>query len=248
MPENYVGEAHQHPWGQLAYASKGIMKVATPGASFIIPPQKAVWLPRYTPHTMSSRFGISFRSLYLHNSWTRKLPEVATVINVNCLLRELILEAASWIEQTLSEQQERLVSVLIDQVEMAKEAPLFLKVPTDKRLLQIANRLMSDPADSLSLESWSRGIGATSRTLNRLFVKETQMGFVEWRQRLRILYSLDRLERGENVAAIALDLGYESDSAFITMFKKHLGVSPKKYFKQIETKPVSTISPPEVAI
>ncbi|TQV82793.1 AraC family transcriptional regulator [Aliikangiella coralliicola] len=233
MPENYVVEEHQHPWGQLAYASRGIMKVNVPGASFIIPPERALWIPKFTPHLVSTRFGLSFRSLYIDNDWSTNLPTTTTSINVNGLLRELILTITQWQEEyELNAQRNNLLKVVIDQIESASNAPLFVNMPTDKRLIKITSTLNKNPADSTTLEQWSHTIGATPRTLNRLFHKETQMGFVEWRQRLRILYSLERIERGESINNIAVDLGYESGSAFITMFKKHLGTSPKRYFKE----------------
>ena len=233
MPENYLVEEHQHPWGQLAYASRGIMKVEVPGASFIIPPERALWLPRFTPHIVSTRYGLSFRSLYIDNKWSQSLPEETTSIDIDSLLRELILEVTKWPEDyELSDSNNSFIKVLINRIESAASAPLFLNMPNDKRLLKITSTLSKSPGDSTSLETWSKTIGATPRTLNRLFQKQTNMGFVEWRQRLRLLYSLEKIERGENIAGVASELGYESSSAFISMFKKHLGISPKKYLKR----------------
>jgi AraC-like DNA-binding protein len=250
MPQCYTVAEHQHAWGQLAYAARGIMKVEIPGASYIIPPERALWLPKETPHTVSTRFGLSFRSLYIDNQWALRLGEQATAINVNPLLRELILQVTNWPESyPQSDENFRLLNVLIDQIYSAQRAPLFLKLPSDKRLVRISARLNNDPADNTSLQQWSEFIGATPRTLNRLFQKETHMGFVEWRQRLRILFSLEKVERGENIAQVAQDLGYESGSAFISMFKKHLGVSPKKYFKQsVESIQATRQTSPESAM
>lgn len=235
MPENYHVETHQHPWGQLAYASAGIMKVSTLSASFIIPPERALWIPKFTPHTVSTRFGLSFRSLYIDNEWSKNLPEQTTPININRLLRELILRVTQWNESLpIDSTKNNLLKVLLNEIECAHKEPLFLHMPTDKRLIKITARLNNNPADNTTLEEWSHTIGATPRTLNRLFQKETQMGFVEWRQRLRILFSLERIEQGENINRIAGELGYDSGSAFITMFKKHLGQSPKQYLKETQ--------------
>ena len=239
MAENHFFKKHQHPWGQLAYASSGIMKVSVANASFIIPPERALWIPRYTPHEISTRYGASYRSLYINNDWARFLPNSTTSINVDGLLRELILAVTHWGENyAVDSTKQRLISVLIDQIQSASTAPLFLNMPKDKRLQKISTILNSDPANSTTLEKWSETIGATPRTLNRLFQKETKMGFVEWRQRLRILYSLERIDRGEAINLIALDMGYDSASAFITMFKKHMGCSPKQYFKTANKHPV----------
>lgn len=232
MPENYVVEEHQHSWGQLAYSSQGIMKVEVPGASFIIPPERALWLPRHTPHIVSTKFGMSFRSLYIENKYSTQLPTQTTAINVNKLLRELILATTLWGDNyELNPKKVRHIHFLLDQIEDANCAQLSLNMPRDKRLVRMTDTICRDPGNNKTLEQWSKTIGATPRTINRLFHKETHMGFVEWRQQLRILYSLERIENGDKISSIALDLGYQSASAFTTMFKKHLGVSPKYYFK-----------------
>jgi len=235
MAENSNFENHQHPWGQLTYASHGIMKVVTEHASYIIPPERALWLPKFTPHQVSTRYGVSFRSLYIDNEMAKYLPQTTTAIDVSSLLRELILTISHWGESyVVSSIKARLISVLLDETQSASSAPLFLNMPKDKRLIKISSKLNDDPANNTTLEQWSQTIGATPRTLNRLFQKDTQMGFVEWRQRLRILYSLERIDRGEAINLIAMDMGYDSASAFITMFKKHMGCPPKAYFKAMD--------------
>lgn len=240
MPSHHKGTEHQHPWGQLAYASQGIMRVELPGASFTIPPERALWIPKFTPHIISTRYGLSFRSLYIDNALSINLPTDTTAIVVDKLLRELILQVTRWgNDYEIDGKKERLMGFLLDQVEDAQQTPLYLNMPTDKRLLKMTSRLSRHPADNTSLEQWSSFIGATPRTINRLFNKETNMGFLQWRQRLRILYSLDKIERGDNLVDVAVELGYESSSAFITMFKKHLGTSPKRYFKESQDKPLS---------
>lgn len=249
MPENYIVEEHQHPWGQLAYCSSGIMKVEVPGASFIIPPKRALWVPKHTPHIVSTKFGLSFRSLYIDNSVSSCLPNKTEAINVDNLLRELILKIAQWGEDyQLTEKKQRHIYFLLDELEAASRAPLHLNMPQDRRLLKITDLICSEPSDNTSLQTWSESVGATPRTINRLFQKETKMGFIEWRQRLRILYSLERIEKGDKISSLALDLGYESDSAFISMFKKHLGVSPKRYFKSSKQNQLETATwSPEVS-
>jgi hypothetical protein len=73
------------------------------------------------------------------------------------------------------------------------------------------------------------------RTLARLFRFETGMSFRQWRQQMRILESLRRLGQEEQVSTIALDLGYNSPSAFRAMFKKNLRKTPNQYFKEADS-------------
>jgi AraC-like DNA-binding protein len=57
------------------------------------------------------------------------------------------------------------------------------------------------------------------------------MSFGKWRQRMRILHSLRLLALGEAVTAVAMEVGYQSPSAFISMFKNELGTTPGSYFQ-----------------
>jgi len=72
--------------------------------------------------------------------------------------------------------------------------------------------------------------GASSRTLARLFLAETGLTFRQWQQQARLLESLVRLADGQAVTTVAMEVGYDSTSAFIAMFRRVLGTTPKKYF------------------
>lgn len=66
----------------------------------------------------------------------------------------------------------------------------------------------------------------SERSLSRLITKETGMSFRRWRQQLLFIMSLQLLINGKNVNQVAEELGYESTTAFITIFKKHMGLTP----------------------
>ena len=90
---------------------------------------------------------------------------------------------------------------------------------------------MNNPADSRTLDDWADYTGASKRTINRLFAQQTGMSFQSWRQQLKLQRSLELLAVGESVTRVALELGYESSSAFIAMFKRCLGTTPTQYLK-----------------
>ena len=131
----------------------------------------------------------------------------------------------------LSGSDARVMSVILDQIQNLPVTPLDLRIPRDPRLIKIYQALADNPSDNRSLEDWGRKVGACSRTLTRLFQAETGMSFRQWWQQYRILEALKRLGQREPVTKIALDLGYDSPSAFICMFKKALGKTPGQYFK-----------------
>ena len=127
------------------------------------------------------------------------------------------------------------MNIILDLVKILQVAPLELRMPTDARLKKISEKLTINPGDNRTLAQWGKSVGATERTLARRFRLETGMSFRHWRQQMRILESLKRLGQNEPVSAVALDLGYNSPSAFIAMFKKALGKTPGQYFKEADT-------------
>lgn len=233
MPPNHKVQPHQHDWGQIAFASKGILTITLPDGRYIVPPERALWIPKNVSHEVSTRYGAHFRSLYVGREWSKQLPNTSYVFTVSNLLRELILAITELPENyDTSGRNQYLLDLLLEEIKNAPSTPLFIPFPTDSRLLNICNHLQTSPADNTPLEQWQHIAGASVRTINRLFNKETGMGFSQWRQRLRIFYALEQLSHGKSVTAVAMDIGYESPSAFITMFKKQLGVSPKIYLNQ----------------
>ena len=235
-PNGHLIPFHKHNRSQLLYASSGVMTVTTEKGIWVVPPLRAVWVPALTGHQIVCSGNLSMRSLFIKPEAASKLPEECCVVSVPPVLRELILHAVT-IPRLYepNSPEERIMNVILDLVQTLKIAPLDLPIPTDIRLKKISDSLTVDPGDNRTLEDWGKTVGATSRTLARLFRCETGMGFRQWRQQMRILESLRRLGREDQVTTVALDLGYDSPSAFIAMFRKALGKTPGQYFKETDS-------------
>jgi AraC-like DNA-binding protein len=153
-------------------------------------------------------------------------------VSVSSLLRELIVHATTLPRLYAAQSpEERLFNVILDLIEHLDTTPLELPIPGDPRLVQIYKHLARNPADNRTLGDWGRTVGATARALCRQFRNQTGMSFRQWRQQIRILEALKRLGLGESVTSVAIGLGYDSPSAFISMFRKALGKTPGQYFK-----------------
>jgi AraC family transcriptional regulator, regulator of nimT len=223
---------HRHKWGQLAYASEGVMTVSTENGRWLVPQERAVWIPPDIAHSVQTNAQLKFRSVHISSDFSKKLPEKCKVIVVSALLKALIFRAVNIPKKYGSDTpNSRIMSVILDQLEEAEEAPLHLPLPTDRRLVRIAEVLLSDPANNSPLKILAKESGASERTLARLFKKETGLTFGKWRQQRRLLAAISLLTDGQTVTSVALDLGYESVSAFIAMFKAALGITPARYFK-----------------
>jgi AraC-like DNA-binding protein len=217
-------------WDQLLYASAGVMTVETNEGVWVVPPHRAIWAPAGSDHRIVMHGRVAVRTLYLHHR-LRALPSTWRAVNVTPLLRELILHAVrvSPLDLTIA-AHERLVGVLTDQLATLPDAPLQLPMPTDPRAAALATRLIEDVAATTPVEELARHVGASRRTLERLFLAQTGMTIGRWRQRLRLTRSMELLAAGCPVTTVAADVGYSTASAFAAMFREQTGESPGRYF------------------
>jgi len=223
---------HHHPFAQLLYASSGVMTVTTEHGTWVVPPDRAVWVPARVDHTIRMTGRVSMRTLYLSDALGPLAGGACCVVQVSALLRESILRAMAFAKPYAEQGAEaRLVAVIADEIRAAPTAPLHLPLPRDPRARRVADALRANPGDPRTLVDWARAAGASVRTLERVFERETKLPFGAWRQQARLLRALEELASGEPVTTVALDLGYETPSAFIAMFRRALGTSPGKYFR-----------------
>jgi AraC-like DNA-binding protein len=224
---------HHHRRGQLLYADSGVMQVGTAAGTWVVAPEQAVWVPPGVEHQVGHRTGVAMRTLYVDPTVARGLPGDCCVLAMPALLRQLILRAMEiGLDYAPDSAEARIMTVILDELRALKPEPLHLPHPRDPRLAKITEALLADPADGRALADWAKQAGASARTLARLFVKETGMTFGAWRERLRLTTAVARLAEGEAVTAVAYDLGYQSPSAFIAMFRRSLGDTPGRYLKK----------------
>ena len=246
---------HAHPWVQLSYATQGVLGVRTRLGSYLAPPQRAIWVPPGLDHSVVSTERTRMRSLYIRpeaiqpeairpgaiqpeaiqpeaiqgvSSWAAKEKE-CRVLGVTPLVRELI-RAVTRLPADYDEAgpDGRLVAVLLDQLAGLREVRFSLPLPADERLMRLSAGLEEHPDDPSTLAELAATAGLSARTMTRLFLRETGLTFRSWRRRLRLLKSLDGLEAGSSVTAVALDSGYTSTSAFIAAFRKEFGATPRE--------------------
>lgn len=231
-PARHVVPLHFHDRDQLVYASRGVMTVRTRSGTWVVPPHRAVWIPAEIPHTITMSGLVAMRTLYLKPRLAKRLPRDCCVINVSSLLKELILEACA--VRTLKKTvgwQAHLVAVILHQLEAVQTIPLQLPHLSDPRLVRIAEMLMRDARDSRTLVQLCKGTGAGKRSVERLFQREIGMTFGKWRQQLRLMQGVRLLAEGAKVTHAALESGYSTPSAFTSMFRKALGITPSSYFR-----------------
>nr|WP_251140734.1 AraC family transcriptional regulator [Rhodoferax sp. U11-2br] len=122
------------------------------------------------------------------------LPRVPCVMGTSPLMRSLVQRAVAWAEQDqLQPEQERILAVLQDEIRSAPQEPLHLPMPTDRRLLRVAEAILRQPQDTRTLAQWADWAGLSAQTLGRLCQQETGCSFAQWRQQARLIHALERL-------------------------------------------------------
>lgn len=224
---------HSHPWVQLSYASRGVLKIRTAQGLFVAPPQWAILIPPALLHAVENSPGTEMRSLYIA---TEALPECQSgceVLAVSGLLRETIRHFSSLpVDYDENGPAGRLVQVMLDLVRAAPREALSLPWPEADALRDICKAILETPQQPLQLEVWSAALGVSARTLERNFLKQTGLNMRRWRLRARLLQALPLLERGDSVTNVALSCGYESTSAFIASFRQFFGKTPGSFTPQ----------------
>jgi AraC-like DNA-binding protein/mannose-6-phosphate isomerase-like protein (cupin superfamily) len=229
-PAGHIDPRHAHSRAQLLYASQGVMSIVTRTTAFVVPPDRAVWLPKGTEHRVHYPLPASLRTLYIDVPAVSRLPDRCRVIEVSVLLRALILEAVRLPTQyDMAGRAGRIMNLLIDEIASMPTAPLHAPLPQDERLGCVCRALIEDPVAHQRLDEVARAAGMSRRTLTRRFRRETGMSFVAWRQHLRLLEAVSLLATGKAVAQVAAQVGYRSPSSFTSMFRRTFGASPRHY-------------------
>lgn len=229
-----ISYRHSHKWVQLSYAVHGVLQVSTDAGRYAAPPLFAVWIPAAVSHRVSCAPGTQIRSLYIEPDAVAGSPSACRVIAVTPLLRELIRTFSEFpVEYDEHGREGRLVAVLLDQLNTAPDIGLTLPWPNDRRLRRICQYLRQHPDSKRDLADFCGALDVSEKTISRLFLKETGLGFRLWRQRLRLLASLPLLEQGQRVTDVAVACGYDSMSAYISAFRAQMGMTPRDFFPQM---------------
>ncbi|MFN8060223.1 MAG: helix-turn-helix transcriptional regulator [Vicinamibacterales bacterium] len=225
-----IGSRCFQDWDQLAYASEGVMTVHAAAGAWVVPPDRAVWIPAGATHAVETSGRVTLRTLFLRPSLSRRrLPRTCVALSVSPLVRELVLHAAA--RSTLRRDRpadRRLLGVIVDQLATLPHEPLRLPTPGDPRARVAAEHIQRRPKDTLA--RIARSAGASLRTLERSFRRETGMPLGRWRRRARMIAALRLLADGLDVTGVALDVGYQTPSAFVAAFRREMGTTPGRYF------------------
>lgn len=218
---------HRHPYGQVTFALSGVVRVTALGSSWIVPPQRAIWIAPGVDHEVAVLEQARLRPLCVLAERAPFAGDECKVLEVSPLLRELIVALG---RAEPGPRESMLADLILDELAGSATRPIRVPMPTDKRLQALCAALMDDPGSALGLAQWAGRVGASERTLARLFERELGLSFGQWRQQMRLAHAAPLIARGMPLSQVAQELGYASQSAFSAMFKKTFGSSPSAFF------------------
>ena len=225
-------ECHCHSRGQIMLVTSGVITVETARERWVVSGTRAIWIPERTPHSVSASINAELRNLQVSRLLAPRLPHATCMLAVSPLFKELVVSAVAGPNHIkVGGREAKIIELIVHEFTPTRDLALHLPEPQDIRLKRICSKLRSEPGDVRTLDEWSELAGGCTRTLGRLFVKETGMTFAQWRRQARLLDAIVRLNAGQTVTSVALDAGYESPSAFIEMFRRTMGTTPGQYLE-----------------
>jgi AraC-like DNA-binding protein/mannose-6-phosphate isomerase-like protein (cupin superfamily) len=224
---------HQHPYVQVLYVIKGVIRVQTCDGYFIIPPTKAIWIPPKVDHLVRFSGSLEIANLYLSDEVLNNTEIVKNckLFPVNNLLRELFIKICELSKVTKEKSLGgHILNVILNLITFEDTQKFYLTRPQDPRLTKIVQKVEKDIARNETLKQLAQSTGASAKTLSRLFYKELNMTFSQWRGQLRVFKAIEWLAQGVSVTSVGFEVGFESTSSFISFFKKVTGKTPAKFF------------------
>lgn len=230
-PDSSLSRIDRHDSeGQILFTLSGIVVVSVENGSWVLPPQRALWVPAGVSFGSFARKSGALRCFALAGTETMAVPGAVRLLNVSPFFRELLIEASR--SEAIVGQAVRsacLKSLILSEFEAELSPGGRMAAPKDSRLLNICQSILTDPSDNRTIDEWARTVGMSRRALTRNFRQQTGLSLAVWRQQARLEEATARLKMGESVTRVAYEVGYESIATFSMVFRQNFGMSPSRY-------------------
>lgn len=229
IPNKSVYQFHSHPWGEFVYCYDGLMEVKLENEHVMAPAQQGIWLPPSLRHEALNRHETTHCSFYLRNDACEGMPDWPCTLTINNVTRAMLAHLRKYpIPAHPTPEHLRFFEVLADQLKAAQTNKNFLPYSNDPILMNALKQIEDHISSDIPMNELMSNIGASARTLNRRSQELLGMSLGEWKKRLKIVKSMQLLEKGEKVEVVAFEMGYSSASAFIAMFHRVTGTTPRE--------------------
>jgi len=235
--ENYshghIEEWHSHDRIQLIHTLSGVIRVQTVEGTWVTPPGRGVWIPANTLHALLISGEVQAYGVFIEPNIRPNLVNECRVVTIAPLLKELIRHAMQ-IQNSIQPQsrEERLLELILDELELLPVLPFNLPQPQSAKLQRLCTEIRKDLSYTWTIEHSAQFLHISAKTLTRHFQKETGMHFSYWVRQARLMQAMIDLVMDKSIFNVALDLGYDSASAFSAMFKRETSLTPSEYIQQ----------------
>lgn len=233
FPDSVVMSGNRSEMARLVFPAMGVLIVSSPMGNWVVSSSHAIWLAPNIEHDIRILGSVRMKSFYFDPVSATNLPEHSCVLTVSPLLREVIRTLAESPGGVGRCRRTLLMGeLMLEKVANRLPSTIHLPEPHDPRLAAICEHIQLAPDNMKTLQQYADELGCSARTLHRLFLEEMGMSFTVWRHHAKLLLALKWLTQGRSILSIALDLGYQNQSAFTAMFRKYLGTSPSQFYRE----------------
>lgn len=224
---------HSHDTHQIEYAVGGVVEVETATAHYLLPPQQAAWIPVGLEHQATMNPGVRTVAVMFDPQLVPGAGDRARILAVSPLIREMMLYALRWpIEREESDPESdgffRTLGGLVSEA-LDHEAPLSLPT-SDNIVVAAAMAYTKEHLRSATVESVSRAVAVSQRTLRRQFDTEVGMPWRTYLLHARMLQAMALLATaGHSVGETSTAVGFDSLSSFTRAFTQFCGETPTSY-------------------
>lgn len=234
---NLITGWHHHDLHQIEYAVGGIAHVETAQCRYLVPPQHAVWIPAGLSHRTTLIDVTSIAVFFDPALVDVNLDTRAHVVSATPVLREMMTYAARWpINRAASDATADAFFValaLLAQEWIDIDVPLWLPTATDPIVRTAMDHTQAHLADA-TIESIANAVAVSERTLRRHFLASTGMTWRTYLATSRLMRAVALLaEADATVLDVAIEIGYDSASAFTRAFHRATGENPSAYRQRV---------------
>lgn len=226
----HVASMHIHDQGQLTYIEHGVLSLEVDGNIWAIPPGRLHWIPAGLEHASRSHGEVRFWLTLVAEDFARRLPSGIAVLDASPLLICAMDRLRSL--QPGDAFANPLVDIIVHEVNTGTSDAPSMRLPTSLRMRDWALGFLAAPNIKTGIDAAADGVAMSRRSFTRHFEQEVGVTFAAWKRAVIVHRATVQLAEGAAVGEVSLDAGYESASAFISMFKMISGRLPSEIRQQ----------------
>ncbi len=223
---------HAHERHQLMYAFSGTLRLEAENGIYLLPPQRAAWIPAGVRHRTTLHNVLS-GSVFFAPSLVTAEHAAVRIISVAPLVRELVRYALRWPpgrdpDDILAESFFKTLGLLC--VEWIKEEMPFRLPAAKSRQISGAMEFTLAHLENATLEGAADTAALSPRQFRRRFLAESGIVWRQFHHQARMLRAMELLVLPQAaVTDVAYTVGFNSLSAFAKSFSRFTGQSPKEF-------------------